>query len=258
MDQGVAAVAAAGIALGGVGLGLLGARWQSRGALRQAEATVQAALKQSEATVAAVIAQAKHENNQWRRGHRRGVWLEFVEIVDNFGWQVSQCRMAAFHRDAARHQEGVAEMRRLCIAAEKKLHQVEFESPSHISATTRRLINEMDAIRFSEDQSIRRISARSALRAIDESAGPVVHAAATECLEILSQRQVSEADLRVLAQRLAEIPLLTTSQRSIISDSRANSDRSRSMREFDQFVEIYNQFKEEARSHLDGGVGQIM
>lgn len=30
------------------------------------------------------------------------------------------------------------------------------------------------------------------------------------------------------------------------------------MREFDQFVEIYNQFKEEARSHLDGGVGQIM
>ncbi|WP_159398172.1 hypothetical protein [Streptomyces violaceoruber] len=252
MDQGVAAVAAAGIAFGGVALGLLGARWQSRGALKQAEATVHAALRQSEATVAAVIAQARHENEQWRRGHRRDVWLEFVEIVDNFGWQVSQCRIAAFHRDAARHQEGVIEMRSLCIAAEKKLHQVEFESPSHISATARRLHSTMDAIRFSEDQSMRRITARSALRVIDESAGPVVHAAATECLDILSRGQASAADLRILTQRLTEIPFLTTSQRSTISNSCTNPDRGQSMREFDQFVELYDQFKEKARSHLDG------
>ncbi|MDX2682322.1 hypothetical protein [Streptomyces soliscabiei] len=79
--------------------GQLGARWQLRGALRQAEATVQAALKQSEAAVAAVAAQARHENSQWRRVHRRDIWLEFVEIVDDFGWKISQCRMAAFHRD---------------------------------------------------------------------------------------------------------------------------------------------------------------
>ncbi|WPO71406.1 hypothetical protein [Streptomyces sp. KN37] len=250
MDQGVAAVVAAGIAFCGVGVGLLGARWQSRGALRQAEATVQAALKQSEAAVTAVIAQARHENEQWRRGHRRDIWLEFHQIVDDFGWKISECRMAAFHRDPSRHEEGVAEMRRLVDAAFRKLHQVEFESPGHIATTARVLVNNMDAIKFSEDRATRLVAARSALSAIDESAGSVAHAAALECREIIRRRQVSEGDL--LALRLSDIPLLSDSQRFALIEAHANRDRGRSMREFDLFVESYEKFKKEARSHLDG------
>jgi hypothetical protein len=145
-------------------------------------------------------------------------------------------------------------MRRLCDAAYRKLHQVEFESPEHIATTARKLVNDMDAIRFSEDRARPRIAARSALNAIGESAGAVVHAAALECREIMSRRQASEGDL--LALRLSEIPLLSDPQRSALTEAHANRDSGRSMREFDQFVESYNKFKEEARSHLDGGVGR--
>lgn len=141
-------------------------------------------------------------------------------------------------------------MRRLCAAAYKKLHQVEFESPDHIAATARKLVDDMDAIRFSEDRSRSLVAARSILSAIDETSGAVAHAAALECREILRRRQVSEGDL--LAQRLNEIPLLSVSQRSAIGEAHTNRGRDRSMGEFDQFMASCNQFKEEARSHLDG------
>jgi hypothetical protein len=108
----------------------------------------------------------------------------------------------------------------------------------------------MDAIRFSEDQSRSLIAARSVLSAVDESAGSVAHAAALECREIIRRGQVSEGNL--LALRLNEIPLLGVPQRSVISEAHATRGRGRSMSEFDQFMESYNQFKEEARSHLDG------
>jgi hypothetical protein len=73
MDQGVAAVLAALIAVAGVALGLFGARWQARGMQEQANAAIEA-----------VRAQGRDQNAQWRRTVRRDVWAEYLGAVDEF------------------------------------------------------------------------------------------------------------------------------------------------------------------------------
>ncbi|GAA3025785.1 hypothetical protein GCM10010448_04560 [Streptomyces glomeratus] len=73
MDQGVAAVLAALIAVAGVALGLFGARWQARSMQEQANAAIEA-----------VRAQGRDQNAQWRRTVRRDVWVEYLGAVDEF------------------------------------------------------------------------------------------------------------------------------------------------------------------------------
>ncbi|MFJ8768259.1 hypothetical protein [Streptomyces clavifer] len=71
MDQGVAAILAALIAVAGVALGLFGARWQARSMREQANAAIEA-----------VRAQGRDQNAQWRRTVRRDAWVEYLSAVD--------------------------------------------------------------------------------------------------------------------------------------------------------------------------------
>ncbi|MFD7409917.1 hypothetical protein ACFV7R_46800 [Streptomyces sp. NPDC059866] len=80
--EGISALSAAVVALLGIPASMLIGRWQTKAALRTAEATSEAGLAQAEsayrAALDAVRAEANAAHLQWRRGIQRGAYASFL------------------------------------------------------------------------------------------------------------------------------------------------------------------------------------
>ncbi|MCX5434697.1 hypothetical protein OHU11_41705 (plasmid) [Streptomyces sp. NBC_00257] len=85
--QGIGALGAVLVAAVGIPATILVGRWQTRAALRSAEATSQAGIAQAEATYRAALDQAAAQttaaHEQWRRGIRRDAWAAFLLAVED-------------------------------------------------------------------------------------------------------------------------------------------------------------------------------
>lgn len=169
MDQGIAAVLAALIAIVGVGIGLIGSHWQSRGAFRQADATVQAALRQADAAVEAVRAQAKEQNIHWRRTTQREAWVGFLRIVDS-------CQVAhheIFEAQAFRqYDQELAALGRLgesFDAARRSYYQIEIESPDEVVKIVGDLLTALRELHSETKHSVYHASGMRILYSMRES-----------------------------------------------------------------------------------------
>lgn len=85
--QGIGAMGAVLVAAVSVPATVLVGRWQTRAALRSADATSQAGLSQAQATYRAALDQATAQtsaaHDQWRRGIRRDAWAAFLLAVED-------------------------------------------------------------------------------------------------------------------------------------------------------------------------------
>ncbi|MFI6729792.1 hypothetical protein [Streptomyces atratus] len=85
--QGIGAIGAVLVAAVGIPATVLVGRWQTRAALRSAEATSQAGIAQAEATYRSALDQAAAQttatHEQWRRGIRRDTWAAFLLAVED-------------------------------------------------------------------------------------------------------------------------------------------------------------------------------
>lgn len=174
MDQGVAAALAALIAIVGVGVGLIGAHWQSRGALRHVDATVQAALKQADAAVEAVRAQAKEQNAHWRRTTQREAWVGFLRIVDSC--QVAQRELfeAQAFRQHSQELAALQSLRESFDEARRSYYQMEIESPDEVVQIAGDLLAALQDLYSATSHSVHHASGLRMLHSMRESelAGP--------------------------------------------------------------------------------------
>lgn len=132
MNEGVAAVLAAVIAVAGVGLGLFGARWQYRAALEQANAAVRAANAQAQAAIEAVKAQGRDQNTQWRRTLRRDVWVSFIAALDALEDAAREVTDLAVRDDFQGAVEAMSAVRQRWDELHRPIGSIELEGPEVI------------------------------------------------------------------------------------------------------------------------------
>ncbi|MFI6938848.1 hypothetical protein ACIBI4_06220 [Streptomyces sp. NPDC050418] len=133
MNEGVAAILAALIAFGGVGLGLRGARWQYRGALEQANAAREAAQETAQAAIEAVKAQGRDQNQQWRRTVRREVWAQFLATLAKVDQAGDAMAKSGLVEDYERAAESLADAQRHLADLRNQIGVIELEGPAEIS-----------------------------------------------------------------------------------------------------------------------------
>ncbi|MFC4518258.1 hypothetical protein [Streptomyces ehimensis] len=253
MNEGVAAVLAALIAVAGVGLGLFGARWQARAAQQQAIAAIEA-----------VRAQGREQNNQWRRTLRRDVWVDFLGAVDSFIESVNAIASHQLEHDYACAQaelEGVTRQR--IREVHDAFRKIELEGPEEIIDKAAQL---RMAVRNTLAQLDLDVPARRGRQRLEEAAlqeeGP---APATRALEAL-QRLEEEASRGEPSVEDAYATLQAVRDTSLLSDDEATATvmySSRRRPEVDlerlitrghwpDVVEARAAFVIAARAHLDG------
>ncbi|MEW2191157.1 hypothetical protein [Streptomyces microflavus] len=259
MDQGVAAILAALIAVAGVALGLFGARWLARSMREQANAAIEA-----------VRAQGRDQNAQWRRTVRRDVWVEYLGTVDEF--RLSAGVVAGHLADEELPEADLALEDTLSrsVSATDAYRKIELEGPEEIvskgyalqgsivntifeleqaltAARSMRVLQEAGEREQQEapsdrDQPIAAIlSSLHELQAMDsQDAGRTEHGQQLG-LQIITLGLLSATDAGAL--------LFTYSQQLSLSEALERFPHGRWLR----FHEVRTDFVQAARSHLDGG-----
>ncbi|NGO79187.1 hypothetical protein G6045_26560 [Streptomyces sp. YC504] len=141
MNEGVAAILAALIAVGGVGLGLVGARWQYRGALEQANAAVKAAQEQAQAAIEAVKAQGRDQNAQWRRTVRRDVWIDFIAVVAALQNEIDEVDGFLMRQDYQAAIDAYSVVNQRWLELHRPIGAIELEGPEEIIERALRVRN---------------------------------------------------------------------------------------------------------------------
>lgn len=258
MDQGVAAVLAALIAVAGVALGLFGARWQARSMQEQANAAIEA-----------VRAQGRDQNAQWRRTVRRDVWIGYLSVVDKFRITAGVVAEHLADEDLPQAELALDEACSRAADATDAYRKIELEGPEQIVskgyALQGAIVNTIFELEqaFTAAQSIRVLQEageREQRGGSDEQDRPV-----TAILSSLRELQAMDSHgpgrteyeqqlgLRMIALGLlpasdAGALLFTYSQQLSLSEALDRFPHGRWLR----FHEVRTDFVQAARSHLDG------
>ncbi|MFE4664573.1 hypothetical protein ACFRI7_11595 [Streptomyces sp. NPDC056716] len=184
MDQGVAAVLAALIAVAGVVLGLFGARWQARSTQEQATAAIEA-----------IRAQGRDQNAQWRRTVRRDVWVEYLGAVDEFRLSAGVVAEHLADENLPEAELALEATYPRSVGASDVYRKIELEGPEHI-------VSKGCALQGAIFNTI--LELEQALTA-SRSMGVLEEAGAHELREVLSdQERPIEAILRSLRELRAK------------------------------------------------------
>jgi hypothetical protein len=258
VDQGVAAVLAALIAVAGVALGLFGARWQARGMQEQANAAIEA-----------VRAQGRDQNAQWRRTVRRDVWVEYLGAVDEFRLSAGVVAEHLADEDLPEAELALEETSSRYACATDAYRKIELEGPEEIVSKGYALQGSMVNTIFELEQAL---TAARSMRVLQEAGEreqrevpsdqdrPI--AAILSSLRELQAMDSQNPDRTEYGQQLglqiialglisasdAGALLFTYSQQLSLSEALERFPHGRWLR----FHEVRTDFVQAARSHLDG------
>ncbi|MGW0137513.1 hypothetical protein [Streptomyces calvus] len=260
MDQGVAAVLAALIAVAGVALGLFGARWQTRGMQEQANAAIEAAR-----------AQGRDQNAQWRRTVRRDVWVEYLGAVDKFRLSAGAVAEQIADEDLPEAELALEETNSHYARTTDAYRKIELEGPEDIVSKGYALQGSMVNTIFEPEQAL--IAARS-MRVLKEAGEreerevpSSQHRPIADILTSLHELMAMDSQnpdrteyglqlgcqiisLGLLSASDAGALILTYSQRLSLSEALERFPHGRWLR----FHEVRTNFVHAARSHLDGAI----
>ncbi|MFI6938849.1 hypothetical protein ACIBI4_06225 [Streptomyces sp. NPDC050418] len=259
MNEGVAAIVAAFIAVSGVGLGLVGARWQYRGALQQAYAArdaaqdqangaVRAAQEQAQAAIEAVRAQGRDQNQQWRRTIRRDVWIGFLAATDALNVAIEEVRVfsSAEAHEAALDRFGATGVK--WGELRKRIGEVELEGPEMMIESARTVESALIQLSTRVDIGMRASEGESRLRHAAQEGVP----AAIQFFRLVEEvppgfklgdepefeRRIRELDLPSIIDRIAVFGWLI--------------DREDYYNAWQSVQDARRAFVDAARQHLDG------
>ncbi|WP_406067727.1 hypothetical protein OG372_04100 [Streptomyces sp. NBC_01020] len=258
MDQGVAAVLAALVAVAGVALGLFGARWQARSMQEQANAAIEA-----------VRAQGRDQNAQWRRIGRRDVWVEYLGAVDEFRTSAEVVAGYLADEDLPEAESALEESRFRSVGAADAYRKIELEGPEQIVSKGYALQGSIVSTIFELEQAL---TAARSMRTLQEAAEreqrevpsdqdrPIaailsslseLHAMGSHDpgrTEYGQQLGLRITTLGLLSASDAGALLFTYSQQLALSEVLERFPHGRWLR----FHEVRADFVQAARSHLDG------
>ncbi|MFD9629793.1 hypothetical protein [Streptomyces violascens] len=254
MDQGIAAVLAAVIALFGVAVGLIGAHWQARGARAQAEATISAALKQADSALETVRIQAKQQNDQWRRTVSREAWVTFLRSLDDFLDLADSAQMTEFGQHS--NSDGICHaLEESFKVAKRRFNETELESPGEIASTARELISCIHSINLSAATQVSfRGGMEGLFEALQSTSEPIRNTASrvSDAIERLTQGVAPEALSMEVFNQLGSIPTVAPLQRVALTNPRKYNDLLASHHATRQdFLDKRSEFVRIAREHLE-------
>ena len=259
MDQGVAAILAALIAVTGVALGLFGARWQARSMREQANAAIEA-----------VRAQGRDQNTQWRRTVRRDVWVEYLGAVDEFRLSAEVVTGHLADEELPEAELALEDTYARSVRATDAYRKIELEGPEEIVskgyALQGSIVNtifelEQTLIATRSMRALQEAGEREQLEALSDHDQPIAAILSSLCeLQAMDSQDPGRTEhgqqvgrqivaLGLLSASDAGALLFAYSQQLSLSEALERFPHGRWLR----FHEVRTDFVQAARSHLDGG-----
>lgn len=255
MDQGVAAVLAALIAVAGVAFGLFGARWQARSMQEQANAAIEA-----------VRAQGRDQNAQWRRTVRRDVWVEYLGAVDEFRLSAGVVAKHLADEDLPEAELALEATYSRSAGAADAYRKIELEGPEQIVSKGYALQGTIVNTIFELEQALTAVRSMGVLEEAGEREVPsdqdrpiAAILSSLRELRAMDSRDPGRTEygqqlgLQIIALGLlsasdAGALLFTYSQQLSLSEALEHFPHGRWLR----FHEVRTDFVQAAHSHLDG------